>query len=455
MKYVFDIRIPVLVFLSVLTLFSLAVTEYIQSVLIESEQELARLEAQRELTVIRSSLEAEIYSDIFYANSLATLISVNPNSTNEELEKISKELINRAANLRHVGVAPDEIIRFVYPFEGNEKAIGLDFRTVPEQWRTVQLSRERKSIFIAGPVHLVQGGLGLIARSPVFTDPPKNETYWGSCSIVLDLDSLFVNAGVNELEKKYDFAIRGLDGQGKSGAVFYGDERVFEKELAFESVHLPSGSWYMAVSSSGLRYSNSWYYRYSPRLIGYPSLILVVGLISVIYLLYRYAHTHSLHDELTKLPNRRYFIYALEQAISESEKQSSQFTLLNLDLNHFKSINDTYGHALGDEVLKVVAKRIKSVIRKSDLVARVGGDEFLILLPRLTDELKVNQIIQELRQAISSQPVNAKYRNVFPHVSIGYVIYMDSSVDVDTLLHAADLEMYRDKEHQRKEDKGL
>ncbi|CAH8193637.1 hypothetical protein VAE308_1150375 [Vibrio aestuarianus] len=78
------------------------------------------------------------------------------------------------------GLAPNDIIQFIYPFKGNQKAIGLDYRTIPSQWSSIVKAKEIKDIFIAGPFDLVQGGRGLIARIPIFTDPPLNEKYWGS-----------------------------------------------------------------------------------------------------------------------------------------------------------------------------------------------------------------------------------------------------------------------------------
>lgn len=445
MKYTLDIRVPGMLLLLTLGILTVTVTEYLQSHLTETYRKQLETEAQRDLAVIRSNLEAQIYSDIYYANSLATLVSANPQSTPEQWEKIAIELFFRSTNLRNIGIAPNDIIQFVYPVEGNEKALGLNFRTVPNQWRTVEIARKTKSIFIAGPVELVQGGLGLIARNPIFTNPPHNTEYWGTCSVVLDVHSLFYKSGIPQLEEKYQFAIRGVDGKGQSGDVFYGDESVFDNIAAAEAVNLPSGSWYMAVSSLGLELGQPWYFRYAARLIGYPTLLIITGLFSLIYLLYRVAHTHSLQDELTKLPNRRYFLYSLEQAIGEFEKQRSQFTLMNLDLDNFKEINDTYGHTAGDQVLREVAKRIKNSLRRSDLVARVGGDEFLILLPRLTQEEKVAELITNIKNAIKEQPIRTDKGTISVGTSIGYATYNSGAISVDELLHAADINMYQDK----------
>lgn len=450
MKYLSDFRIPAFALISAISLATILVTEFLQNHLLESQNDKLKNEAQKDLAVIRSNLEAQIYSDIYYANSLATLVSVNPDSTISQWKLIAEKLFSKSKNLRNIGIAPNDIIEFVYPLKGNEQALGLDFRTVPNQWRTIQLSRESKSIYLDGPIKLVQGGLGLIARNPIFIDPPYNTKYWGSCSVVLDVNSLFANSGVSQVEKKYQFAMRGVDASGKSGEVFYGDSAVFDNVIAFDSVNLISGSWYMAVSRDGLSQTLPWYQLYSARLIGYPTLVIIIILFSVIYYLYRIAHANSLQDELTKLPNRRFFIHSLEQKMQESNAKDRRFSLLNLDLNNFKSINDTYGHTVGDELLISVAKTVTKVIKNDGIVARVGGDEFLILLFNLTEVDRIKRVIQILKTELSRRPIKAGQDSITPEASIGYTINLNSGFDIDELLHAADINMYADKLKQKK-----
>lgn len=106
-------------------------------------------------------------------------------------------------------------------------------------------------------------------------------------------------------------------------------------------------------------------------------LVLMAGF-GVIMRLYQVAEERALHDPLTQLPNRRYFIYTIEHYFENAKRSHSEgnFALLNIDIDRFKSINDSHGHSAGDKVLVACAERIKSSLRVSDLVARIGGMSF-------------------------------------------------------------------------------
>ncbi len=246
---------------------------------------------------------------------------------------------------------------------------------------------------------MFQGGQALITRTPIFRDPPFNQNYWGVSSAVIDLDALLEDVGVGKIENKYNLAIRGTNSAGKDGEVFYGTQEVFSNAFTTEQVNFPYGGWYLALSGNDhVLMDVPWYRIHSVRLIGYGVMLILMGAYFMIYRLYRIADSRSMHDELTMLPNRRYFMYSLKQAFKTVQKHRTKtFAVVNIDLDGFKAINDTYGHAAGDKVLIECAKRIKSMLRTSDIVARIGGDEFLVLLPRIIDEEHVATITQKLQ----------------------------------------------------------
>lgn len=403
-------------------------------------------QSKEDLAAVRAHLESAIHSDIYYANTLSTLITVNPNSTIQQWHLIAAELYRDSLNIRHLAIAPNDVVSYVYPLKGNSRALGLDFRTLPVQWLTVQKARHLESIFIAGPVDLIQGGRAFIARAPVFSDPPVNDHYWGSISIVIDIDSLFYNSGIFELKSNYHFAMRGKDSKGKNGDVFLGKASIFNDPIIVENVTLPYGSWQMAIKGKVLDKVYPWYRINIIRLVGYSFFGLLLLSISIMFRLYIVATNRSLEDELTQLPNRRYFMYTLSTLFSKSKKQGTPFALLNLDLDKFKDINDTYGHAAGDEVLREVARRVTKVLRSNDVIARIGGDEYLVLLPRIDQKKDIYLIISKIKSAISDTPIEYHAAHIYVNTTVGYSCFDSTMESVDDLLHKADRSMYFNKQ---------
>ncbi|MDB5814239.1 MAG: diguanylate cyclase [Rhodocyclales bacterium] len=152
------------------------------------------------------------------------------------------------------------------------------------------------------------------------------------------------------------------------------------------------------------------------------------------------------HDSLTGLPNRLLFNDRLAQAIVASKRDSSQFALLYLDLDHFKPVNDSLGHNAGDELLKSVADRIRGQVRDSDTVARVGGDEFTVILRDTTSRQAVAAVAEKIIAALATSfSLENRQHVVRIGTSIGIAIYPTDAVDAESLIKLADVSMYNAK----------
>ncbi len=152
----------------------------------------------------------------------------------------------------------------------------------------------------------------------------------------------------------------------------------------------------------------------------------------------------SLHDSLTGLPNRNSLYMQLERIMSVSNNGNSKFAVLFLDLDHFKNVNDTLGHNIGDTLLKAIAKQLKLIVRENDIVARIGGDEFIIVVNNFNDLSALEQIITKILDLFHNE------WNIQPHslrlsTSIGVAIYPDDSKDINELMKFADIAMYKAK----------
>jgi diguanylate cyclase (GGDEF)-like protein len=157
-----------------------------------------------------------------------------------------------------------------------------------------------------------------------------------------------------------------------------------------------------------------------------------------------HARYQSLHDELTGLPNRVHFRRRLDQALALLHRASRPLGLLYLDLDGFKPVNDAYGHGAGDELLRIVAARLRHALRANDLVGRIGGDEFACLLPDVTGRPHLGRIARKLLDGVAA-PVKIGRVRVSVPPSIGIALCPDDGVSADDLLCNADAAMYRAK----------
>lgn len=154
------------------------------------------------------------------------------------------------------------------------------------------------------------------------------------------------------------------------------------------------------------------------------------------------------HDYLTGLPNRALLMDRLEMALARAKREHAMVVLLFLDLDNFKRVNDTFGHEAGDVMLIEVAKRLKKAHREQDTVARLAGDEFVVLLEGLNHENDLDKIMLDMR-GLFSDPFSVKGHEICVDVSIGISLYPRDGVEAKTLLATADRAMYAEKNSKK------
>jgi diguanylate cyclase (GGDEF)-like protein/PAS domain S-box-containing protein len=154
------------------------------------------------------------------------------------------------------------------------------------------------------------------------------------------------------------------------------------------------------------------------------------------------------YDQLTDIPNRYLLLDRVKHLIAQCERNKKKFSLLYIDLDRFKNINDTKGHACGDRVLKEAASRIAQSIRNSDTIARIGGDEFVLLLENTSDKNAISKIAESIIEVIGKAfIINGEVFEI--SCSIGIAIYPDDGTSTDALLAASDKAMYKAKHKER------
>lgn len=410
----------------------------------ERDHQAERARQQTEVASIRARLESDLNASLSLSLGLSTFVLAKPDFTQDALAQVAFSLIRMEPSIRSVAIAPDNVIRHVYPTRGNEKVIGLNLLEVPAQRDAVlRLMRDLQPV-VAGPIELVQGGIGIVNRIPiVFTESGGSPRYWGLASVAIDPMPIFKRAGVlpGASTNGMRYALRGRDGLGAQGEVFLGDAALFEDRGAIlTEVIIPGGSWQIAALAPPAA-GWGWGIQALLALLSAAAGALVAYTLSA----HRRIRGMALHDNLTGLANRHQFSLRGQDLFALSKRSGRPLTLLNIDINDFKSINDTYGHAAGDAVLIQVANMLRSCCRKSDLLARVGGDEFLVLMPDTALGPSLERMLVRLRTSADvllpglDMPVKLG-------ISVGVATRTAETSSLEALMQQADESMYRAKE---------
>lgn len=223
-----------------------------ERILDESHLTSVRANTQHQLSMIRDRLEGNLNGDIQLVKGLVSVITLQPAIDQRHFEIAARPLLLGHTQLRNIGAAPDMVIRLMYPLAGNEKAIGLDYRQTPGQLESAEKARKSGQIILAGPLKLAQGGIGLVARMPVFLPEEGGiAPFWGLVSAVIDAERLYALSGLLDSDLPIDIAIRGRDASGPNGEIFFGPTSIFSADPVRSEITLPLGSWEIAAIPKG------------------------------------------------------------------------------------------------------------------------------------------------------------------------------------------------------------
>ncbi|MDP9127985.1 MAG: GGDEF domain-containing protein, partial [Pseudomonadota bacterium] len=153
-------------------------------------------------------------------------------------------------------------------------------------------------------------------------------------------------------------------------------------------------------------------------------------------------------DELTDISNRRHFFSLAERELGRAQRFGRPLSILMIDIDHFKKINDTHGHAVGDEVLKAFVQRALESLRQSDIIGRLGGEEFAVVMPE-TARAAAEAAAERLRVHVAERPLIAEREAIITTVSIGVATFMTEDKSIDRFLDRADQALYRAKHDGR------
>ncbi|RWL83251.1 MAG: EAL domain-containing protein [Mesorhizobium sp.] len=210
--------------------------------------QLMRAEVLAKVNIIRAKLEGNINGNLQLVQGLASAVTTEPYMGQQRFAALAANLFKEKSQLRNIAGAPDLVISLMYPMEGNEKALGLDYRKNEAQRMAALRARDQRALILAGPVDLVQGGRGFIGRIPIFVPTVGGgDRFWGILSAVIDVDRLFAASGLTDPDLDIEVALTGKDALGGGGQRFFGSENVVNGTPVTAEVELPLGSWQLSA----------------------------------------------------------------------------------------------------------------------------------------------------------------------------------------------------------------
>ncbi|WP_340026273.1 EAL domain-containing protein [Paenibacillus sp. FSL K6-1096] len=356
---------------------------------------------------------------------------------------------NNTSNVTNIVIAPDGLIRYLYPLEGNTELVGksllLDSSLASPGM--VQETLRSRSITIDGPRTLAQGGYGMVIRQAIY----KDNAFEGVVSVTVKMDNI-----INQLAFKDSH----IYVTTKDHTFLFGDKsRTQDRKLAVP-VTAYNQQWLMGIS---LPSHKKWQVLLSVLWIDIAFLLVIAFILYIFWYQRRFnrelervvsIRTRDLriskrlyeklahYDSLTEIPNRRFFMDEFKRLLQSSEPGQT-YSLFFFDLNRFKEINDTLGHSTGDQVIKALAGRLKAGNLPFKLFARTGGDEFVMVFPDLP-RAGIPAVAAQI-SALISETLLIAGAHLSLSTSIGISLYPEHSQNTEDLLKFADMSMYRAK----------
>lgn len=327
-----------------------------------------RFHVEQALGQVRVQLESVIHSSASRIEGLTAYIRLYPDLSIEQFDAFARQLIDDYPIIQNIAAAPDLTVRYMYPYSGNEAIVGMNYQQIPAQAAAALQAKEARALVLAGPVNLLQGGVGFIARFPVFIEQEGEEVFWGLVSSVMPVDLVYQAAGLQNTELQ--LLIRGLNGTGAQGDVFYGDAALLTQQPVTRIVNLPHGRWQIA----GLP-EQGWP-KAAPNALG---LSLFFGLLALLL------SAPTLFISLL-LVQRRQQQLALEQALARAEAASHAKSAFLANMSH--EIRTPLNGILG---LSELAQDETDPIKRRTLLQKTqrSAEMLLVILNDILDLSKI------------------------------------------------------------------
>jgi diguanylate cyclase (GGDEF)-like protein len=385
----------------------------------------------KELNIITDRISSRLSNAFAYADILELSVQFDDGKFLEQkFVELSDTAMKQNTCIDSFQLAPNAVVSYINPMEGNEAIIGYDLLNDPASRNSVIQAQASDSVVSQGPIDAIQGKTMIFGRKAIRV----NGEFWGLAIISIDFEKFLEECGMTSDDLPFEYAITVYDNNDNQTYV-WGDEKISQHSSVYTDITLPEQIWRISLIHKNS--TSGWTYLYLIYLI---ASILIGGFIYLIVVDYYEKANLSKTDPLTKTLNRAEFQRQVEKRLKRNQKCA----LLAIDMDKFKFINDTYGHLAGDKVLVTTAERIKKSIRSIDLVSRVGGDEYMILLSHIKNRDELISIIKKIQKTAGDE-ISIEDAAVNVGLSIGYALSPDEGQEYEALYHIADMRMYEEK----------
>lgn len=413
--------------------------------LVERKYQIEYIKMER-IILNQSNKLNTVLSKLLYKTQALSALVIQHNGHIQNFEKVASTILDDPAIL-NILIAPDGVVSNVYPLQGNEPVLGLNFLSKGDGNKEALDAKNTGMLVLGGPFTLVQGGQALVGRLPVFTNGPDGEKrFWGLVSVTLKFPQALDGAELNKLgEQGLAYEIWRISPDTGARQRIAASDYAYNKNAPFLEMPLQilNAQWFFRLSPVRLwyQYPETWFY----VCLGLFLSALMASLVQHnqdLSAIRSRLENMAYQDVLTGTMNRRGLFEKLEKLTAPGSGET--FFLYYMDLNNFKAINDNYGHNLGDRVLQIFTETLQKHMKFPHFLARIGGDEFTLIVPGAGNEEKICKAFEAVRADLD-EPVPAGGDSVRISFSLGTAVYPRDGQNVDALLSRADSDMYKAK----------
>lgn len=398
-----------------------------------------------QLAMVHTNKVSSVLNKLLYKTQVLSALVIQNDGQIGDFERVAATVLDDPS-IRNVLLAPDGIVSHVYPLEKNEKVIGLNYFSEGAGNQEAVAAKESGQLVLGGPFDLIQGGQALVGRYPVYLGEHTEANFWGLVSVTLNYPQALEGAALEQLQSQgYAYEIWRISPETGQKQIIASSCYDYSKNAPFIEypMQILNANWYFRLSPV-----RSWYQYPETWILSFAGLVISLLTASLV------AHNQDLrqmkaeledltyHDALTRVLNRRGAYKALERLMTDSIQP---FVLCYLDLNHFKKINDTYGHSTGDKMLQHFVNVVQRHLDDSHIFARIGGDEFLLVCTGHANKKETILFLERLYIDLQEKVVFAGGESGELSFSAGMAVYPADGDNIDDLILLADKAMYDDK----------